>query len=127
MIRRIIYALVIIFMDEIMIWGVIIVMTCCHIMLAYAFSEYQWQDTLINQQHIVDEITIYILCVLLLFFSNQVSSQMRVLLGYILIGIVFAYVIYNTIVILIYSLRIMWLYIKRIFIQCRRKRIKKEV
>ena len=47
-IRRIIYALVIVFMDEIPIWGVIITMACCLIMLAYALHEKQWVDTIIN-------------------------------------------------------------------------------
>ena len=42
--RRIVYALVIIYMDKIMIWGVLIVMFSCIIMLAYALAEYQWQD-----------------------------------------------------------------------------------
>lgn len=42
--RRIIYALVIVFMDEIPIWGVVITMVCCLIMLAYALHEKQWVD-----------------------------------------------------------------------------------
>ena len=46
--RRVIYALVIVFMDKVMIWGVIIVMICCLIMLAYALSEHQWKDSIIN-------------------------------------------------------------------------------
>ena len=39
LIRRVIYALVIVFMDEIPLWGVLIFMTCTLIMLAYALSE----------------------------------------------------------------------------------------
>ena len=38
--RRIIYALVIVFMDGEMIWGVVIVIVCCIVMLAYALSEH---------------------------------------------------------------------------------------
>ena len=44
LLRRIIYALVIVFMDQIMIFGVLIVMYSCLLMLAYALSECQWQD-----------------------------------------------------------------------------------
>lgn len=39
LLRRVIYALVIVFMDDIMLWGVLIVMASCLIMLAYALSE----------------------------------------------------------------------------------------
>ena len=49
------------------------------------------------------------------------------MLGFILIGICFAYVVYNTIVIVVYSLRILWVYLRRIYVLCHRKRLRKEV
>ena len=55
-----------------MVWGVVVVMISCLIMLAYALSEMQWKDPLINYQHIGDEITIYVICVILLLFSSVV-------------------------------------------------------
>ena len=42
LLRRIIYAFVIVFMNEISVWPVIIVMVCTLVMLAYALLEYQW-------------------------------------------------------------------------------------
>jgi len=42
LLRRVIYAFVIVFMDEISVWPVMIVMVCTLVMLAYALLEYQW-------------------------------------------------------------------------------------
>jgi len=70
---------------------------------------------------VVDECCIYVCCLFLLMFSNYVSARVRDLLGFVLIGFIFAYVVYNTIIIIIYSLRILWMYLRRIFLQCRRK------
>ena len=42
LLRRIIYALIIVFMDEIMINAVLLVMFSSLIMLAYALTEHQW-------------------------------------------------------------------------------------
>ena len=126
MLRRIIYALVIVFMDKVMYYGVFIVMLSCLAMLAFACTEHQWKDRIINYQHIFDECTIYIICLILLCYSSFVTSEMRWLLGWVLIGICFVYVIFNTIVIIYYALCLMWLFIKRIFIQCRKRRLQRE-
>lgn len=40
LIRRVTYALVIVFMDEIMVFGVLIVLVQCLLMLAYALAEH---------------------------------------------------------------------------------------
>ena len=42
LLRRVIYALVIVFMGETMLFPVLIVMLCCLVMLAYALLEKQW-------------------------------------------------------------------------------------
>ena len=110
-----------------MVFGVLIVMVQCLIMLAYALSEQQWIDPIINYQHFIDEVTIYILCVLLLLFSSYVSADMRYLLGFFLIGICFAYVVFNTIIILTYSLHLFWVFLRRIYVQCHRKKLRNEV
>lgn len=51
---------------------------------------------------------------------------MRWTIGWVLIAVCFIYVIYNTIVIIYYSLCLLWLFIKRIFIQCRKRRLQNE-
>lgn len=47
--RRIVYALVIVFMSEVMFFGALIVMLSCLAMLVYALHEWQWKDRIINQ------------------------------------------------------------------------------
>lgn len=74
----------------------------------------------------INETFIYVLCVLLLLFSSYTGSKVRVLLGYFLIVLVLIFVIFNTIVIIYYSLQIFYVFLKRIFVQCRRKRMRNE-
>ena len=74
LLRRIIYAMTIVLASEQMFLGVYITMFCTLIMLGYACFEWQWKDDIINRQYIGDEITIYVLCVLLLCFSNFVDN-----------------------------------------------------
>lgn len=49
LLRRIVYALVIVFMSQVMFFGVIIVMFSCLGMLVYVLHEWQWKDRIINQ------------------------------------------------------------------------------
>ena len=48
MFRRIIYALVIVYMDKIHIFGVLVFMISTLIMLAYVLTEFQWKERVIN-------------------------------------------------------------------------------
>ena len=52
----------------------------------------------------------------MLLFSSFVETEMRYLLGYLMIYLVFVYVFYNTLVIIYYSLNIMLLHLRRVFI-----------
>ena len=104
LLRRLVYAVVIVTLSETMFFGVLVVMLSCLVVLAYAVNEWQWQEGLINQQHIVDECCIYVCCVFLLLFSNFVETDTRYGLGYSLIAFIFLYVIYNTVVIVVYAL-----------------------
>lgn len=96
--------------------GIIIVMLGTLMMLAFALTEFQWKEGIINFQHIFDECIIYICCVFLLLYSSHVGNETRWELSYVMIGICFFYVIVNTIVIIYYSLMIMWRFLKRIFL-----------
>ena len=74
LVRRIVYALAIVFMAQYAVFSIFLVMLSGMIMLAYALSEWQWKDHIISCQHIGDEVTIYVLCVLLLLYSGFVES-----------------------------------------------------
>lgn len=49
MLRRIIFALLIVHMDTVHTWGVLIFMSCTLAMLAYALAEHQWKNSVINK------------------------------------------------------------------------------
>ena len=125
--RRIIYALVIVFMDQVPFWGVIIFMYMTLIMLAYALSEQQWKARIINQQHWFNESTLYLLSVLMLCFSDFLSPLMRYGLGFVLITIVFIFVIYNVIIMLLCSCNFFILIIRKQYYKRKRRILRKEV
>ena len=98
--RRIFYALSIVLLADVPLLSSFIFMLAAFGMLMYALSEFQWRDPYVNQQHIVDEIFTYILAVFLLLFTNFVNAEVRMNLGYALIGLFIAYVIYNLVMML---------------------------
>ena len=55
------------------------------------------------------------------------SAETRYILGFVAIGICCAYVVYNTIIIVVYSLHLLWVYLRRLYVQCRRKQLRREV
>ena len=66
------------------------------------------------------------LCVVLLLFNNSVSAQMRYALGFVMIAIFFVFVVYNTIIIIIFSVRVLWVFIRRVSVLCLRKKRREE-
>ena len=125
LLRRVAYATTIIFMAQHAVLGVISVMLCTLFMLAYSLSEHQWREPLINNQHIVDEIAIYILCVFALLFNNYLDPDMRYELGWLFIGICIAFTIFNFVVIVYHSARIWNLFIGRTILLYKFKRAEK--
>ena len=116
MARRIIFALMIVYMDKVEIWNVLLFMACTLIMLAYTLSEHQWKSYVINYQHIFNECTLYIVSVLLLCFNNFLGPEMRYMMGFVLIALVFIFVVYNTIIMLLYSCKIFIYIIRRLYL-----------
>ena len=96
-------------------------------MLAYVLSENQWKDKIINNQHIFNESTLYILSVHMLLFSNYLSPFMRYCMGFVLITIVFIFVVYNTIIMLLFSCKLMILIIRRAYYRRRHRHLRGEV
>ncbi len=127
MMRRIIYALTIVFMDEIPIWGVFIFMGYTLLMLGYVLSEHQWKDRVINSQHIFNECILYVLSVMMLLFSSYVEPSMRYILGFLLIAIVFIFVVYNLVIMLLFSCKLLILIIRRQFYRLKRAKLSSEV
>ncbi len=100
-------------MSNITIWGVLIFMTMTLITLGYILSEQPWKDRIINRQHIFNECTLYILSVMMLLFSNFVEPEMRYMIGFFLISIVFIFLVYNFLIMMLFSCNLLILVIRR--------------
>ena len=98
--RRIIYALIIVFMFKAPLLGTWIMLWGTLAMLAYVFVEMQWKSRVTNAQHIFNEVTMYIVCIHLLMFTNFVNGVTRVFFGYLLLGFFICFLIYNSILML---------------------------
>ena len=69
----------------------------------------------------------YVLTVTMLLFSDLVSAEMRYMIGFFVIGLVFTFVVYNTIIMLLFSARIAILVLRREYVRMRSKNLKEEV
>lgn len=124
--RRIIYALSIVFIPNAPILGVWIMLIGTLIMLAYALTEWQWKAKIINHQHIFNECITYCVCIYLLMFTNFVNGSTRVLLGYLLLAFFVCFIAYNTIIMLLYLFHNIKLCFKRFITIYRRRNLKLE-
>lgn len=125
-VRRIVYALSIVLIAGLPLLGVWLLLLGTLGMLAYTLLEWQWKDNVINWQHVFNETTTYIVCIFLLMFTNFVDADIRVLLGSFLIGFFVNFLVYNSIIMLIYLLRNIILWLRRCTTQSRRHKLKTE-
>mmetsp|Transcript_237 Transcript_237/g.355 ORF Transcript_237/g.355 Transcript_237/m.355 type:complete len:152 (-) Transcript_237:5137-5592(-) len=126
MLRRIIFAAVIVYMDEMPLWGTLIFMFSTLCMLAYVLTEQQWKNQSMNRQHIFNEITLYLFSVLMLCFSNLVTPLMRYTLGFVLIGAVFLFATVNVITMLLQCGKLFILMTRKLYFKSKRKNLRLE-
>ena len=122
--RRIVYALSIVLIASVPLLGVWIMLFGTVIMLAYALSEWQWSDKLINIQHIFNETVTYLVCVYLLLFTNFVDAEIRVTLGYFLLGVFVCFLVFNAVIMLIMLCRNLIQLLRRFITKTRRHKLK---
>ena len=103
LLRRVIYAVIIIFMFDRPFAGSLILMGMSLAFLCYVLCEAQWEDNLMNQQHIVNEVVLYI-CLVLVFIlcDTVVSEYQQKIVGWLLISLIIVTVIYNVCIVAIY-------------------------
>ena len=66
--RRVGYAIVILFLTHLPYMSVVILMSSCITMLALVYSEAPWEASIINLQHAVNEVAFYlVLCHVIIF------------------------------------------------------------
>jgi cobalamin biosynthesis protein CobD/CbiB len=76
LLRRIIYATVITFTTEDnAFFGALILLLTCIFMMTLVVLEAQWQESLINRQHFVNEVFFYILCSALMLFCGIIQDS----------------------------------------------------
>lgn len=75
LLRRIIYAIIITLTTEAnAFFGALILMLTCLFMMTLVVLEAQWQDNLINGQHLVNEVCFYILCAILMLYCGIIQD-----------------------------------------------------
>ena len=100
LLRRLVFAAIIVFMFHMPFFATMILLVLNFGLLAYAVVERQWEDALTNQQHIVNETVFYVCLVLLVLFCDvSVDRDSHQLLGWVLIGLIMALILYNLLVI----------------------------
>ena len=114
LLRRILFTLLILFGSELPFMSVVIMMLGCVAMLALVHSEQPWDETIINYQHIVNEVVFYlILLIVLVFCGLNPTSVSGSFLGWSLIAILFMTLTFNIIIICYLTIRRMKLIVLR--------------
>lgn len=80
--------------------GVWLLMAGTLLMLLVAITEDIWVEPLNNHQHIFNESVTYLVCVVLLLFSGIVDARTRNNLGFLLIGLISIFLVYNGVLML---------------------------
>ena len=124
--RRLVYALAIVFLASHSLFGVWVVLFGTLVMLVYALTEAPWRDPLISNQHLFNEVVTYLVCIFLLVFNNYVSAATRNYLGYTLICIISIFLVYNGVIMMRRVCRLGLLLLEKWRIRRRHERLRSE-
>lgn len=103
LLRRIALAFLLVFGEDIAYWGIQIMIATSIVMLCMLLTFNQWRVKIIQIQHIVNELFLYLLCWLLLVFQGafpRMNDETYEIFGYAVIGVVAVFVIFNLICII---------------------------
>lgn len=120
LLRRVLYTFVLIYManESYMIYGVILLLMTCFANLLFITLETPWQEKIINQQHFVNEVIFYLVCVALMCFAGILTSEgPQTALGWTLVALVACMIIYNIVVILYDMWQFVRLYARLILVK----------
>jgi hypothetical protein len=101
--RRVLYSIVIVFMvgDKVF-FGALLLLLNCLFMLCFVASEAQWEDSLINRQHFFNEAVLYLVFAAMMCFSGLLTTlEESTALGWLIILLISALVLFNITVILL--------------------------
>ena len=97
--RRIVYSLVIVFMIDgnKPFFGTLILTLTCLAMQMFVAVEAQWESRMLNAQELVNESIFYTLCLGLICCSGVLNStEQSIMLGWLMIGLVFSLLAFNS-------------------------------
>ena len=101
--RRILYSMVIVLMsreEELVFFGVLMILLTCLFFGYLILLESAWEDSLISQQHLMNEVGFYMICTTLLLFCGMIhETHQRYVIGYLAITLICAIIFYNLTVI----------------------------
>ena len=124
--RRILYAFVIVYMvGDMVILGALLMLVSCLAMLVFVVQEAPWEDRYVNCQHFFNELVFYFVCVGLISFSGVLTgSEPSMAHGWLLIGLIVTLIAYNVVVIFYELCLFIRLLIRRYFISHSKKKNK---
>lgn len=125
LVRRLIFAMTIVFMRSLSssLWCLLVTMAHTLLMLAYTWNERQWKDPTLNTMHILNEILMYALCLISVYFCYAQSTiESRLAIGRVLIAVFLLQMLGNTLFLLKLILKHFKLFCKRRWAQIRRER-----
>ena len=83
-------------------------------MLGFVLAEMQWKETILNIQHIVNEIAFYAVCLALVLYSGMVEYPIvKASIGWTLIGLVSLTLCFNVTVMAVHSFKFAKLLLKK--------------
>ena len=113
LIRRLVYACIVLFCLSVPIIGAYLLSWICVAMIGYIIIEQQWEDSLIARQHIVNEIALYLILTIVIICSIPLPASAMSPLGWVLISIVLVTLVFNLAIIAYSSIVHLILYYKR--------------
>ena len=112
--RRIIYAAIIIFLYRWPLFAAVALICLTLVCAGFVINYHHWESSLINQQHIVNEFALYTL-LLFVLLSVGVYTDQSEFQGNIFIGLLLATMIYNICVILVATCQFGKLFVKKLY------------
>ena len=117
LIRRLIYAALIVFMHELPFFVTVILLCLSLALLCFLCVEHQWESALINWQHIVNEVGFYICLVLIFYLSSfgTINMAQSNAIGWTIIGLVITIMIFDVFCFMVFVYKFMRLRILRVY------------
>lgn len=99
LVRRIVYAAIVLFLLQIPSVAAYLLLWICVGMVAYVIIEQQWEESIIARQHIFNEVALYMILLVALVCAIPLPALASALLGWTVISMVLATMLFNLVII----------------------------